>query len=296
MLPVLQAIKKVIERRVINIQPLAVVANQGATTITVQSAKRFNCGDKIVIYSSGSTTGEIATVVMATDYRTLLLENPLSRAHPVGDNVQVLINDQWFKGGVYIGDPAVIPVFPAITVALGSVSNDWITLNSLGREFRIDISVYTETSFYERNYAYMLKLATDISDTLFKTMYPLVSYKMTTLVEDVSETDTLIKVADSTLLQQFAWFWLENYQFTSHAKPRRYLTDNQTIELVNPIGNAFHVGDDVIFPTRHFYDSRVTEIELGTVVKECTLACSRLSYFAKEEVLIPDPFFLPLNR
>lgn len=297
MLEVLKAIKKIIEKRIVNIQPLTIAAPIGATQLTVQNAKRFNCGDEIVIYPDGSQVAEKCTLIKAIDWHTLLLESPLKSNHEIGEKVQVVFNNQWVKG-VYIGDPQVIPQYPAVTVDMSGTSDDWITLNSITRQFNVDITVYTTSDNYERNYEYMLKLASQLQDTLYKNFYPLVEpFALTYLTEDVEENDTLIRVENDDLIREFAWFWIENDRYTRHFKPKKYL-GNGVIELVQPTEVPFLAGDEVIFPTRHIYDTRTTSIDTGRVVKGESgfLNAARISYFGKEERLIPNPYFLPLNR
>jgi len=297
MFDLLQALKKIIERKIVNIQPLRENISAGATTIPVKSVKRFDEGADVVIYREGEDEGEIHQIYEFTDYRTMVLTTPVSEDFSTSNTrVQnIPPGGQWIKA-IYIGDPPVIPRFPAITIHGDSRSSDWLTLDSTSDRYEVSISVYIDASTYDKGYEYVLKLTRSIERTLFHNFYPLVvPYCTTTLTDDVTETDTVIRVENDDLNRQFLWFFVENDRYTRPAHPAQYL-DNGVIELRMPIGVPFSAGDDVIFPWRHFYDTRAESTTYGSIVKNSLLWGSRISYFAVEETLRVNPYADPLNR
>ena len=223
--------------------------------------------------------------------------------NPVAENystsvtkVQNLVDGGMWVHGIYIGDPPVIGRYPAITIFGGSRKSEWLTIDSTSERFDVDISVYIESAFYDTSVEYVYKLTKSIERTLFNNFYPLVEpYCSTVLTEDVTATDTVIRVEDDDINREFAWFFLESEKYTRHASPKCYLA-NGVIELKFPLGVEFSAGDYVIFPGRHFYDTRAESTEYGSVVKNSLLWGSRISYFATEMVDRSDPFYEPMSR
>lgn len=297
MLELLRSLKKIIERKVVNIQTIRSNLSVGDTTIPVKSAKRFEPCSEIVIYRDGEEDGELHTIDSIVDYRTITVTEPVLENYSTSNTkVQNLINGNNWIRGVYIGDPPVIPRYPAITIYGNSRSSEWLTLESTSEKYDVSISVYIEAAFYDKGFEYVLNLTKAIERTLYFNMYPLTNpFYTTVLTNDVSDTDTVIRVEDDTLNQLIAWFFIENDKYTKHAKPKCYL-GNGVIELVAPIGVPFSAGDEVIFPGRHFYECRPQSTEYGNIVKNSLLWGSRISYFATEEALRPRLFYEPINR
>ncbi len=301
MFNLLKALKRIIERKVVNIQPLRADISAGDTIIPVRSAKRFEEENgQVAIYRDGEQYGEPHSIYRIIDYHTIELEEPVAEDYSSSVGlVQNLIGGENWVRAIYVGDPPVIGRYPAITIAGVNKSNEWMTIDSTKDRFNVDISVYIEAGDYEKGYEYVLNLTKSIEETLFNNFYPLVDpFCTTTLLEDVSDTDTVIRVENDRMdiMRRFLWFWLENDQHTQFSSPARY-RDNGVIELRTPIGVAFSAGDDVIFPARHFFDTRPESTDFGNVVKgESLLWGSRIHYFAVEEKLRHNPFYEALNR
>lgn len=297
MLELLRSLKRIIEKKVVNIQTIRTDLSVGDTIIPVKSAKRFDPCSQVVIYREGEDDGEIHTIDHIVDYHTITLQEPLLENYSLSNTkVQNVIEGVNWIRGIYIGDPPVIPRYPAITIYGNSRSSEWITLQSTSEKFDVSISVYIEAAFYDKGHEYVLKLTKMIEDTLYANLYPLTNPFFTSiLTADVSEFDTVIRMEDDDLHKSFAWFFLENEKYTKHAKPKEYLGSG-VVELTAPMGVPFSAGDEVIFPGRHFYDARPQSTEYGSVVKNSLLWGSRISYFAISEHLIPNKFFQPLNR
>ena len=294
----LSALKRIIERKVCNIQTLRTNVLAGATSIPIVSAKRFQPAQEVVIYRNGEDDGELNTIKCVTDYQTIELLNPIGEDYATSNTrIQNLIEGgQWMRG-IYIGDPPVIPRYPAITIHGDSISSEWLTLDSTSERYEVSISVYIEASHYEKSYEYVLKLTDQIRTTLFYNFYPLVSpYWTTVLAADVNAEDTVIRVTnDSDLNQNISWFFLESEKYTRNVSPSCYLGNN-VIELRFPPGVPFSAGDEVIVPGRHFYDTRPNTINFGNIVKNTLLYGSRISYYAVEEVWRPDNYFETIDK
>ena len=296
MYALLNTLRKLIDRQVANTQTLRQSAQVGDTMLYLQNAKFFEACEKIAVYRDGEEDGELHTIKRVISWNQIELEVPLSEAYTTANTrVTKTIEGDWVRG-VYIGDPQVIPRYPAITIAPSSRSSEWLTIESTSERHELEISIYTEYSYQEKSIQINLELTKLIERGLYFSFYPLVErYCTTFLTEDVDRNDTIIRVDDDNLNRQFVWFFIESDQHTRPTKPKEY-RDNGVIELTMPIGENFSAGDEVIFPGRHFYDSRPESTNFGTAEKGTLLYASRINYFAIEERLRPNPYYLPINK
>lgn len=297
MYDLLSALKTIISRKVANIQTLRTDAARGDTVLSLQNAKRFEPCQEIVIYREGEEEGEIHEIERTIDYKTIELKESVSEDYSTSNTkVQALLNGKQWIRGIYIGDPPVIPQYPAITIFGSGKSTEWLTIHSTSEKYLVEISVYAQAADYSQSVENVYKITKSIERTLFYNIYPLVQpFFSTTLLEDVEETDTVIRVEDNSIMRNFVWFFVENDKYTRYAKPKTYYS-NGVIDLAVPLMAPFSAGDDVIFPGRHMYDTRPESTSYGNFVKNSLLWGSRISYYAIEEVLRPDKMMYPLNR
>lgn len=305
MFEILRAIKNIIERYIVNKTPLRSSVSSGSSSISVQSTRRFCTGDVIVIYHKESddaqTEGEVHTVTEVPDRYTLTIDTPLVSNYTVTNSfVEKMIGfsdgTETFLDAVYIGDPEVIPRYPAITVNARTRSEDWLTLESTKRDFDIDITVYVLAADYESQYELMCLYAQSIENALFRSLYPLVEpYDYTILTQDVLPSDTIIQVEDVAFAECGGGFiFLESYDFLKSNQIYENLGGG-TIRLSLPAGASFSAGDKLIRPKRHIYNSIPASTSYGNSFKSTMLKSAVISYKCSEEVLRHQPYIDPLT-
>lgn len=305
MLALQRAIKKIIDRYIVNMTPLTSAVSRGDTTIPIVSSRRYCTGDHVVVYhkpnANTQASGEVHAVVSTPDLHTIVLDEGLVDDYPLANSfVEKIIgfetgNEQFLEAS-YIGAPEVIPRFPAITIDAKSRSSEWLTLESTQEKYEIDISVFVQAADYESQYEMMMAYVTAIETSLFRSFYPLVEpYDSTTLAEDVLSTDTIIRITDETLLTCMGgWIWLESHDFLRENRITEYL-GNGIYQLLLPAGRSFEAGDKVIRPRRHFFNTLPHSTRYGTVNKGSSLKAAVISYSATEEVRRFVPFIDPLT-
>lgn len=305
MLDIQKAIKKIIERYIVCMVTLDDAVSAGDTMIPVTSTRRINIGDNIVVYNKPSATiqaeGEVHIVTDIPDKGIVEIDSPLVSSYSIPNSyIEKLIGfesgNETFLEAVYIGDPAVIPRYPAITVDAKSRNSEWLTLESTSEKYDIDITIYVTAADYESQYELMHSYVQAIECSLFRSFYPLVDpYQITTLSEDVIASDTLIRTPDDDLLQcGLGWIWLESYDYLRTNRVSSYL-GNGAYELMFPVGREFSAGDSVIRPRRHIYNTLPHTTRYGTVSRETMLKAAVISYYAQEEVRRYVPYLDPLT-
>ena len=306
MLDIQRAIKKIIEKFIVNKMPLLEAATVGSTTVRVQSTRRFCIGEGVVVYNKPSSSvqaqGEVHTISDIVDRNTITIDSALIDSYPLANSfVEKLIGyesgNEQFLDGVYIGDPAVIPRYPAITIDAKSRSSEWLTLESTSEQYDIDITVYVQAADFESQYEMMHAYVKAIESSLFRTFYPLVQpYGVTTLAADVAPDDTIVQVTNGDFLTCpiLSWIWFESVDFLRPNRIKRILSSN-VFELQFPTGQEFAAGDSVIRPHRHIYNTLPHTTQYGTVNKDTMLKAAVISYKAQEEVRRFVPYIDPLT-
>lgn len=302
MLQLQEAIKKIIERYIINIVPLSSAISVQSSTVPILSSKRFRKCDQVVIYNQAvfdaTGEGEIRTITCVPNSTSVELDDPLIDAYPATTSfIQKIVGGNYVQG-VYIGDPAKISHYPAITVNAVEKSNEWLTLSSTSETYEIDISIFVQAADYELSYRLMDIYTKQIERALFRSLYPLVEpFDTAILAEAVGPTDTIIRVTDFEQLVSHltGYLFLESWNNLRSNRIRQILSPG-VFELALPIGGTFAAGDKVIQPGRHFYNAFPRGIKYGTINKESGLfKAAIVSFIAQEEVKRGTPFVDPLT-
>lgn len=306
MLDIQKSIKRIIERFIVNKVPLIEPVSTGSTTVKIETTRRFCVGEGIVVYNKPAptiqATGEVHIISDIIDRNTIIIDSGLVADYPLLNSfVEKLIGyesgNEQFIDGVYIGDPAVIPRYPAITIDAKSRSSEWITLESTSEQFDIDITVYVQASDFELQYEMMHAYVKAIESSLFRSFFPLVEpYDITTLAADVEADDTTIQVSNGDFLvcPTLSWIWLESVDFLRPNRIKKILSPN-VFELQFPTGREFEAGDTVIRPHRHIYNTLPHSTQYGTVNKGTMLKAAVISYKAQEERRRYVPYLDPLT-
>jgi len=302
MLDIQKALKKVIEKFIVNQLALTADVNDGDSTISVASSRRFVVGDTIFIGNPVTGAGEWNTICRVPDNLSVTLEDPVGDDYNVQDNIVRKLHGieaasrQSLKG-VYLGNPNVIQSFPAITVNARRSSAEPFTLESVTEKFEIEIGVYIMAADYELQYELMQVYAKAIQNALFRTLYPLVEpFGLTTLAEPVVPSDTTIKLVDETILQcNVGWIFLESADALRPNKPINY-QGNGVYQLAIAVGKDFAAGDKVIIPHRHIYNALPRGTEYGAVnSQKGLLEAAIISWSGDEERRIHVPYRDPLT-
>ncbi len=302
MLQLQEALKRIIEKFIVNITPFASDVSSGSNSIPIESSRRYQIGDGIAIYNSeilnDTGEGEIHTIETIPDWNTITICDSLVDSYPQSTSfVQKMVGDRFLEA-IHLGSPGKYTHFPAISIDAKSKDNEWFTLESTSEVFNIDITVYVEAADYEKSYRLMHTYAKRIETSLFRSLYPLVEpYDCATLAQDITETDTIIQItdADDLVAGQDGWVWLESADYLRFHKIREIL-DAGVFELSVPAGRPFSAGDKVIRPRRHFYNAFPRGIQYGTINQEtAVLKASVISYTAHEEIRRYYPFWDPLD-
>ena len=301
MIQLQEAIKKIIERYVVGIVPLTDSVSAGDCIIPVESSRRFKYNDQVIVYNKRSLNeageGEVHNIDCIIDSKHIKLDANLQQSYGATNSFVQKFVGGTFLEAVYLGDPAVIPRYPAITIDAKNKSNEWFTLESTKSEYSIDITVYCEASDYEQGYRLMHSYAKEIEDSLWRSLYPIVGpYYTLTLAEDIVVGDLVFRTEPSDIiLPGGAWIFVESWDYLMFGLIDEYL-GNYVYRLRVPANKPFSAGDTVIKPTRHFFNTKPASVSYGTVNKDTMLKAAQISYEASEEIRRFVPYVDSLTR
>ena len=282
---VLDSIRKIIQRWVSAESYLTADADIGHTTLYVENALRFKVGEKCLL-TDGTHYEYPFTVTDITSNNIIQVEEEVKLdGWTVDDNVTLRksINGQMVQA-VYIGDPTVIPRFPAITVNGVNRSSEWTTLETTTEKYNLEITAYVEEATHEDGYRTLLRLTDIIQAGLKRNIFPLVGPKaFVDLAADAFKTELFIKVTDTTGIEEGQFIVIED-QFKGQDIRVKSIVDASTIELAGGMAGDFLLADDarIILVDRFVWRSWPSEIDYGFVHKETLLKASRISWSAEE--------------
>lgn len=306
-LEIQRAIKRIIEKFIANQIEVTSDIFAGDETIHVSNNRRLQRGDEIVVYNRDNPNSAEAFCVSELPNRTsIVISQPTLQHYSSNKTVlQKLVGyqglnhteDPEFLHGIYIGEPTVIPMFPAITIDAKSRNTEWMTLESVKHDFTIDITVYVSGLAHHESQMELLYYYTDaIEKSLFRSFYPLVKpYALTTLAEDANAEDTLIKVSNPEFFRcGMGWIFFES---------ATDLLSNRIIEslgggvlrLVQNVGRDFFAGDNVIHPYIHVFNTMPASTQYGTINKGSPAKAGVISYKCSIEEKINNNYVDPLT-
>lgn len=290
---VLDSVRRIIHKWVNTTSRIQDDLVRGDTLVSVSNASRFNIGDQVML--KNNTVYETGLVVSDVNYLTncITLSTPILNDWAMADNA-VLIKTiyEQFVQGIYIGEPDVIPRYPAITVNGVSRNSEWFTLESSKERYMVEIGVYVQASTHEQGYRFMLSIADTIQLGLKRNIFPLVAdYDVTSLAEDITACDTVIRVTDRTLFNHYRRIIIEDDLESTENYIEGWFT-----EVEDPQQNALQLHDSVpypflaaetsiIVPKRFVYNSWPSDIQYGMIHKGELLKAAKISWFAEEEEL-----------
>lgn len=283
----LDGLRRIIHKWVNTATPLTTDVSRGDTRLHVDSSHRFIPGDQVMIRDEYYyETGLVVDTIVNHD--TIELTSPVLNDWTVVYQNVVLVKTihEQFIQGIYIGDPDVIPRYPAITVNGVSRNSEWLTLESSKERYDVEINVYVKDSTHEQGYRFMMNIADVIQTGLKRNIIPLVNdYNIISLASDVSIGDVNIALNNRDVLLQDRRIILEDkYDMEEHWVSHLYETDPVTVHLRDPICHNFSAFDtSVIVPYRFVFNSWPADIDYGKIHKGELLKAAVIKWFAEEE-------------
>lgn len=282
---VVDSVRRMVERWVNTTTPLTADAAVGSTTLTVDSSVRFEAGNEVMLqHPTLSEYGHVIDEIVDNTHVTLV--TPIINNIWTVQNNAVLrktINNEFVRG-VYLGDPSVIPQYPAITVRPVSRSSEWLTLESTKEKYEIEITIYVLDSSHEYGMRFIMNMADVIQRGLKRNMFPLLNdYATTSLLADVTGGDFFLSVADSSLFYAGGPMVIEDqWKYEQHIISE--VPNSTTIKTINNICQNFDKDNTkVIRHNRFIFNSWPDSIDYGKVYRDTLLKAATIHWFAEEE-------------
>ena len=154
---VLDSVRRIVHKWVNTVTPLRQSASVGDSQIFVNNSLRFNIGDEVML--KDASVYETGLIIKSIDSSTsIIFESSILNDWTIGQNSQLVKTiNELFVQGIYIGDPDVIPRYPAITVNGISRSSEWLTLESTKERYEIEVNIFVREA--------TIKIYSCISDT-----------------------------------------------------------------------------------------------------------------------------------
>lgn len=285
---ILEAVRRVVYRWVNTSAFLTEDVLTGGTIVKVRTTNRFLPGDEVSIIDPNTQDGEPGLKILKViDRTTLELATPIQTKHGFGPGKGSMIIKTWsgnFVQGLYLGDPDVIPFFPAVSIMGESKSSNWQALGLTKEDYRFQVAVYVQDDNTEDSYRQLLRLTKAIEHGMKKNIYPLVGdYITANVTADVQVDDAFIKVADTSQMYVDQELVLESVHLAEGLRVK-CVVDSTTIQVYVPSSNQFLVSDDakIIGLTRFIYNSWPADIKYGFIHKGSLVHGSTISWFAWE--------------
>jgi len=317
-MPVTEVINGVIDLIVQNIiakTNLTKDVNIGDTIIEVEDSFHFVDGQEIVLidfdYNVSGTPHyqiyEYAKIKDVVDTRHIELESPAVGNWEVSKSafVQKTIgHSPLYEDRVYYGDRAVIPSEDmSITVEPLSLSNEWIYLmGGLSEEYRVSIMIYGKDIETEEGMQILNKYTDAVYGLMMSDLHPDMNNYDTPILHDVPVGSTQVIIKDSVENREnfrvgpIPYMFRTNYDLQDNLNteqgrqilaisPASYVPGGEmTITVDKAFAYTYSTSEFAAF-TRHgmyFYDSRIDNIEYGTVQKgSAFIRAARLNWFGK---------------
>jgi len=288
---ILDGVRRIVHKWVDTTTRIVSDITAGDITICLKNAQRLTVGDPVMLKNDTVYEPDLYIADIDELANLVTLTSPVANNWSVADNTVLIktIYDQ-FVQGIYIGEPDVIPRFPAITVNGVSRSSEWFTLESTKERYEIEIGVFVQASTHENGYRFLMNIADEIQKGLKRNIQPLVSdYTIISLVDDISSGDLDIKVNNRDELTDYRRILIEDEYESEEAWVTILYADTddsleQTIRLQHPVCFDWDKGNaSVVIPKRFIFNSWPSNIQYGTIHKGTLLKAAKISWFAEEE-------------
>lgn len=289
---VLTSLRDTIRRYGLTSQSITADATIGTKTVKVPMSRKFFEGETIVIRND--THGEMRTIATIPDSETILLTENLVRTWSVAEGAifEKAPGGQYIKR-IYLGDPDVIPDYPAITIVADSRDEKWWTIGgSTIIDWNCTISCLFEDDGLENAYENMLLMTKTIEDALWANRKPIFGkLSESDLTADAVAGSTLLTVADTTGIMPGYEAVLEDYNRTQYIEID-YIIDANNVSLKHTINDNYLVSRaaKLIMPSRWTMWTKPSGTTYGYIHKGTLLKASQIKWFAQEEVVRLNTF------
>jgi len=286
MLGVLTSLKDTIIRYGLSSQAITQNATAGTKTVKIPMSRKFFEGETVVIRND--QMGEIGVIDQITDESTIILEENLVRNWTVAEGTvfEKAPGGQYIKR-IYLGDPDVIPDYPAITIVGDSREEDWWTIGSTTVKWNCTISCLFEDDGLENSYENMLLMTKTIEDALWANRKPVFG-KITesNLSADLLTNETSMTVDDTDKMLPWHQAIVEDYYRTQYIEIVTVVDSNNIIFRPN-VGFDFLTSRNakIIVPSRWTMWTKPGSTTYGYIHKGTLLKASQISWFGQEEVV-----------
>lgn len=286
MIDVLESVRRTIYRWINTTAILTEDALYNTDVIKVNSSIRFRAGDEVALHDG--TNGEPGLRIKeVVDRNTIILESPIKVITGWRVSSNAMLTKTYggqFVQAVYIGEPDVIPRYPAITILGQNRSSEWYTLGTTKEKYNIQIVVYAETNNHESSYRTVMQIAEIIQLGLKKNIFPLVGlYDTTSLIADVNAEDEFIKVADSSKFACEDKIVIENIYQAEELRVSS-IPDSTTLQVFPNPHFPYKVNEQtkIIKLTRFIYNSWPSDVNYGFKYKGTLLHAASITWFGEE--------------
>jgi hypothetical protein len=183
-----------------------------------------------------------------------------------------------------MGDPPVIPRYPAVVVNGRSKSSEWATLETTIETYDIDISCYIQDDTQEDGYRSLLYLAKTIEKGLKRNLFPLVGQRShTDVVSAVLRDDTIIHVNSTEGMARHQFVLIED-RFKAEDVRIDEVVDDTHIRLKTSVANGYPIAYDprIIIVNRFLHNTWPKSVEFGFVSKDTLLKAAKISWKGEE--------------
>ena len=298
---ILDSLRRVISRWVETVTPITFDVNAGDLVLSVGSTNRFQAGDEVMIQNPQENE-TFLIVDEIIDEQTLTLSTPVQNNWGTDENIVLRkLNIEKYIQGIYIGEPDVIPMYPAITVNGRSITSEWMTLDSTKERYEVEVSIFIEHDTREDGYRFLLQMMKIIVTGLKRNIFLLVNDFDTTAIDaDVLIGDGYIHVADASVFNtpltdtsggyprlSDARCILEDKWNSEETRVQRIISAN-VIEIAPVACRAYDTTNNpiAIRPKRFIYNSWPHAVDIGTAEKGSLLQVAVIRWFAEEEALV----------
>jgi hypothetical protein len=282
-----------IQKNIVARQLITEEAPAGSNVLKVDNSIHFNDVDEVALAINGSSDVHFNTILKVADTNSIILLNPTVRDYGPGNGAVIqkaIGNSPLYEDKVLFGDRNVIPISDgvAVTIEPATLDNEWVGLPGLlSEEYAVVIMIYVKGDDHQR----ALRVAIKYSDAIYKLLNSKIHMD---LVNDEVPITTNLSSGDTIISIPTTDGWPVDNRYIYEVQNNAHVEIDFSIEEVvsptqlrinRPLLYNYDMTDKLKFIRRvkYIYDSRVRNVEYGTVSKESSLyKAARLSWFGKE--------------
>jgi len=268
-------------------------ASQGQNVVKVDNSIRFNDSEEVALAINGSADVEYNSILKIVDTNTIILLHPIIRDYGPSNGaiVQKAIgNAPLFEDKVLFGDREVIPITNAVAVTIepATLTNEWIGIPGLlSEEYAIVIMIYAKGDGHEWTQRVSLKYSKAIYDLLNQKIHMDLVNDETAITTNLTAGSTTITIpsTDGWCVDELYRYEVQDNGHVEIDFSIKEVLSPTEIRINRPLAGDYDMANKLklIRRVKYLYDSRVNNIEYGTVSKSSSLyKAARLSWFGKE--------------